>query len=193
MYPDIKLPQTKTDWLIYEFAKKDKPTIADFMRLRTIGGLYDSLDKYRLKASGMGDEILESEKHNSQRLRRYMTISGDPRPSSRCDAHAIISGGHKDALLMRGILAWLKLRVDDPHNGCWLPRDWEDRTYMPNYLRNAVPHRRIHHIEYYKWLNGRINYSTISTPDQLIESLRLIRVFLQSGAVPPEVMPRTGK
>jgi len=193
MFPDIKPPMNKTDWLVYDFAKKDKPSIADFMRLRTIGGLYDRLDTYRHQTQRMSQVELEAEKHKSSRLGRFMTQAGDARPSSHCDAHAIISGGHPDAILMRGVLSWLGMRIDDPHNGCWLPRDWQDRKYMPNYLRNAVPHCRIHHGAYYAWLNSRIDFTLINTPSQLVNALRLVRVMLQSGNVPPAVMPRTGR
>ncbi|MCD9461351.1 AHH domain-containing protein [Marinibactrum halimedae] len=96
-------------------------------------------------------------------------------------------------MTLRLLLSWARVRIDDPHNGCWLPRDWEDRLQMPNHLRNAVPHRRIHHRQYYLWLNARIQPALIRTPDQLVNVLRLIRVALQSGAVPPNVMPRTGR
>lgn len=90
-------------------------------------------------------------------------------------------------------MAWLKVRIDDPHNGCWLPRDWADRPYMPRHLQNAVPHRRIHHDRYYDWIGGRINFMAIKTPDQLIFALTNIRRALQAGAVPPEVMPQSGR
>lgn len=193
MLPDIKTPMNKVDWLIAEFAKKDKPTVADFMRLRTIGGLYDGLDNYRTAAAKMSANQIKTEKHSSRRLGRHMTRAGDGRPSPRCDAHAIISGGHKLAVAMRGILAWLGMRVDDPFNGCWLPRDWQDRVHMPNYLRNGVPHCRIHHDKYYFWLNKYINLATIQNQDQLTNALRMVRVALQNGAVPPEVMPKTGR
>lgn len=183
----------KVDWLIADFAKKDKPTFADFMRMRTIGGLYDNLDKYRAKASNMSRADIASEKHNSRRLGRHMTRAGDPRPSSGCDAHAIVSGGHQNAIVIRALMAWLKLRIDDPHNGCWLPRDWQDRLSMPNHLRKSVPHRRIHHAKYYEWLFSRVNPTLIKTPDQLISALRMVRTALQSGAVPPSVMPQTGR
>lgn len=192
MFPDIKFPQTKVDWLIADFAKKDKPSIADFMRLRTIGGLFDSLDRYRTQANQMTGNELKAEQHSSRRLASNMTRGGDPRPSSRCAAHAMISGGHKDAIVMRGVMAWLSMRIDDPHNGCWLPHDWQDRMFMPNHLRNAIPHTRIHHGEYYRWLAGRINFVRIKTSAQLIDALRLVRIMLQSGNVPPEVMPKTG-
>lgn len=44
----------------------------------------------------------------------------------------------------------MSMRIDDPHNGCWLPNDWEGRPHMPNYLRKAVPHWRIHTDNYYR-------------------------------------------
>ncbi|WP_430623871.1 AHH domain-containing protein [Marinimicrobium locisalis] len=119
--------------------------------------------------------------------------TGDPRPSSRCDAHAIISGGHRRSIVPRGVLAWMKIRIDDPHNGCWLPRDWDDRLHVPRYLRQAIPHRRIHHQHYYEWLGARINPNIIQSSKQLIESLRGARRQLQDGTVPPAVIPRTGR
>lgn len=193
VFPDIKPVFSHVERLLADFAKKQKPTIADFNALSTLGTVYDSLDHYRIKAQSMGRLELEAENHNSQRLGKNLTRAGDYRPSKRCDAHAIVSGGHRDAIVVRGVLAWLKMRIDDPHNGCWLPRDWADRAYMPNYLRHAVPHQRIHHERYYQWLRNRINPQTIKTPEQLIFALRTVRVMLQSGNVPPSVMPQTGR
>jgi len=181
------------DRVLADFAKKDKPTSADFAAVQALGAFYDKLDQYRIQANNMGDPALKSEGHNSSRLAEHMTLGGEGRPSSKCDCHAIISGGHKKAILVRAVMAWLKLRIDDPWNGCWLPRDWEDRVYMPRHLQNAVPHKRIHHGNYYDWLSGRINFMQIKTADKLIFALNEIRRSLQSGAVPPEVMPKTGR
>ena len=192
MYPDIKPPFSHVEKLLIDFSKKDKPSIADFAAIQNLGAMYDRLDNYRIEASSMTNSQLKNESHNSTRLADHMRRAGDPRPSPRCDCHAIISGRHKEAILIRAILAWLMVRIDDPLNGCWLPRDWNDQMYMPNYLRNAVPHKRIHHKRYYEWMGSRINFMSIKTPEQLINALRLIRSCLQSGAVPPEVMPKTG-
>ena len=193
MFPDIKPPRTHVERLLKEFSQKDKPTIADFAALRTKGVMLDRLDRYRLEARNMSEAKLEAEKHSPRRLSSNLRRSGDARPSNRCDAHAIISGGHPDAIVMRGVLSWLKVRIDDPHNGCWLPRDWGDRKHMPNYLRSAVPHRRIHTKNYYTWLVARIRPGVIRTPEQLIQALRMARTMLQSGNVPPNVMPQTGR
>lgn len=193
MFPDIKPPFTHVERLLADFAKKDKPTIADFAAVGTLGEMYDKLDRYRMEANQMSTRQLETEKHKSSRLAEHMRKSGDPRPSSRCDCHAIVSGGIRQAIEIRAILAWLKVRIDDPINGCWLPRDWGDRPHMPNHLRNGVPHKRIHHNRYYAWLAGRINRTTIRNTDQLNHVLRMVRTMLQNGAVPPNVMPQTGR
>ncbi|WP_299945879.1 AHH domain-containing protein [uncultured Microbulbifer sp.] len=193
MFPDIKPPLTHVERLLVDFSKLEKPTVADFMVFRTRLSVGDYLDRYRARANKMTDEELQNEGHSSRRLKAFMRRSGDPAPSPRCDCHHMISGGHRDALLMRLVMAAMAMRVDDPHNGCWLPRDWEDRSYMPNYLRSGVPHRRIHTDNYYRWLSGRINMAAVKTPEQLIQALRFARHCLQSGAVPPNVMPQTGR
>ncbi|WP_444998452.1 AHH domain-containing protein [Aliikangiella sp. IMCC44359] len=192
MYPHIKPEHTHVEKLLTEFAKIEKPTTADFAALRVKGEIAEKLDDYRLQASGMSIKELQREKHNSSRLATHMKCAGDPRPSNRCDCHAIVSGARKEAMALRGILARFKIRIDDPHNGCWLPRDWEDRKHMPNYLRNGVPHKRIHHHEYYLWLNTRINLTNVRNANELIEQLRFARNSLQSGKVRPSVMPKTG-
>ncbi len=193
MIPFIYPNQSRVDRLLIDFAQKEKPTIADFKKLEILGPLYDKLDQYRMEAKDMTRLQLRAESHKSDRLERNMARGGDPRPSNRCDCHAIVSGGHARALAIRGVLAWMQMRIDDPHNGCWLPRDWEDRQHMPNHLRNAVPHRRIHKKEYYEFLTRLINPTLIRTPEQLVQTLRMVRVMLQSGNVPPGVMPTTGR
>ena len=122
-----------------------------------------------------------------------MSLAGDGRPSDKCDCHAIVSGGHQKAIAARAVMAWLKVRIDDAHNGAWLPRDWDDRRHMPRHLQNAVPHKRIHHDQYFNWLGNRINFVTIKSADQLIASMHFIRRSLQQGSVPPAVMPQTGR
>ena len=193
MFPDIKPPFSHVERLLADFAKKDKPTIADFAVVGTLGVMYDKLDRYRIEAMQMSSQQLKTEKHKSSRLAEHMRRSGDPRPSSRCDCHAIVSGGMKKAIQVRAVFAWLKVRIDDPVNGCWLPRDWGDRQYMPNHLRKAVPHKRIHHERYYDWLDSRINFVSIKDANQLMNALRMVRTSLQNGAVPPNVMPQTGR
>ncbi|HSX49545.1 MAG TPA: AHH domain-containing protein [Cellvibrio sp.] len=193
MFPDIKPAFTHVERVLVDFTKIEKPTVADFMAYRTRLAVGDYLDRYRAKAKNMSDAELQSEVHNSSRLATHMRRAGEPCPSSRCDCHHMVSGGHKDALFMRLVMTAMEMRIDDPHNGCWLPRDWADRAHMPNHLRKAVPHRRIHSDNYYRWLSGRINLAAVKSPERLIFELRFARRCLEAGSVPPNVMPQTGK
>ncbi|WP_158658137.1 hypothetical protein [Agarilytica rhodophyticola] len=73
------------------------------MAFRARAQVGDFLDKYRVQASNMTQEQLQAETHSSKRMAGYMRRAGDPRPSSRCDAHAIISGHHADAAVIIGV------------------------------------------------------------------------------------------
>ena len=53
------------DRVLADFAKKDKPTAADFAAVQAVGAFYDKLDKYRIAANNMTDTALTSEKHKS--------------------------------------------------------------------------------------------------------------------------------
>ena len=177
---------------IDRFAAQEAPAIADLGRVKVAAQVQDGIDRYRAQAANMSYEDFINEKHRSSRLGLMLARAGDPKPSSRCEAHAIVAGKHNDAVTIRAVLAWLKLRIDDPHNGCWLPKDWPDRPHMPAHLKNAVPHCRIHHGTYYDWLRTRISIDRIHNREQLIHTLKMVRTLLQSGTVPPEVMPKTG-
>ncbi|WP_086930379.1 AHH domain-containing protein [Agarilytica rhodophyticola] len=135
----------------------------------------------------MDSDALLNERHYSSRMALQLKRAGFPRPSSHCDAHAIISGSHKLAAQMRAILAWLKMRIDDHHNGCWLPRNITDRVHMPAFLRDAVPHQNVHTKAYYQWLEHHINPIKITSLDALVKAFRKIRFSLQSGIVPKNI------
>ncbi|MBV1884165.1 MAG: AHH domain-containing protein [Pseudomonadales bacterium] len=181
--------KNQLDIEIDRFAKLDSPTASDFDRIGTTAQVQEGIEteklaRFRRKGVKMDEEKLRTERHYSSRMALQLTRAGYSRPSQRCDAHAIVSGSHKFSAQMRAVLAWYKMRIDDHHNGCWLPADRENRKHMPQYLQKAVPHRNIHTTAYYKWLGGNINPAKIKSVEQLVKSLRDIRFRLQSGSVP---------
>lgn len=133
---------------------------------------------------------LEKESHSSERMAQMMEASGDPRPAAAeyCHCHAIVSGAHNEAAVVRAVLAWALMRIDDPRNGCWLPRNTAARVHMPAWLRNAVPHSRIHRKTYYRWLGDLINPLMIKTSDDLVNTLKMVRMRLQSGSLPKHII-----
>lgn len=174
------------------FAKLDKPTRQDLNRVKVASQVERGLDIYRAAAVNMNIDELEDERHQSNILAHFMSISGDPRPHPKCHAHAIVSGAHRYAAELRAVLAWLKLRINDPDNGCWLPENTAAKSQMPRRLHNAVPHSRIHRYNYYFWLNTLIEPEATPTQSDLRKVLAMIAIRLQAGSQPIYVMNKKG-
>jgi len=178
----------RVDCAIANFASIENPTRADLNRVLTVAQVECELDIYRIEAWGISRDELEAEAHDSQRLGRHMELANDPRPHELCDAHAIVSGAHKEAAGLRAVIAWFKLRIDDPCNGCWLPRSTAAVSQMPTRLRNAVPHSRIHRKKYYRWLERLIDLDIVEDLSDLRNTLRQVETRLQNGSIRPQIM-----
>lgn len=184
--------KNRVDHAIDAYAAKEKPTVSDLNSVRLMAQVEIRLEKYRSDAAGMSVGELEEERHQSKVLAEFMAVSGKPKPHSLCHAHAIISGAHKYAAELRAVMAWLQMRIDDPHNGCWLPKNTAAKAQMPKYLTNAIPHSRIHRFNYYFWLNRVINPFNTDSQRKLIDALKMIATRLQSGKQPTYVMNKKG-
>ncbi|WP_339065790.1 AHH domain-containing protein [Teredinibacter turnerae] len=182
--------KTSLDLAIEAFAKHESPGIAELNCVRTQADLKDKIDSYRFGALAMTEENRETEGHDSARMAELMELCCDPRPAAAeyCHCHAIVSGAHNEAATIRAVLAWALLRIDDPRNGCWLPRNTAARVHMPLWLKNAVPHSRIHRKSYYRWLGDLINPTMIKSPEDLVRTLKTVRMRLQYGAVPKNIL-----
>ena len=185
--------KSKLDRAIDDFVAKDNPTTKDLEAVVVVAQVEAGLEAYRAKASSMTILELQNENHVSSKLAEHLRQSGDPRPNEYCHAHAIISGSHPQAVRLRATMAWLRMRIDDPYNGCWLPRNTAAKVHMPDRLRNAVPHSRIHRFNYYFWLSGRINLQRTPTFQRLSQELKLVEKLLQEHTFPPFVMAKKGE
>lgn len=134
------------------------------------------LSEYYAQASRMSMKELMSEKHKPSKLSRHMRYVGTNRPSNVA-AHAIVSGNHSEAIAARRILARWKIRIDDPDNGVFLPRD--SRFIPHNELPNAVNHAKLHSNEYYLNVTNMLGRST--SQNECRSALRLIALELQNG------------
>ena len=158
--------------------------------IRNISQLQANLADYQ-KATH-DEEAFASEPHDSDRLGKYMRASGLAKPAPRWEAHAIISGAHGEADVLRAILALNNIRVDAPDNGAWLPKAERDRigTDFPN----AVVHGRIHRWHYYRWLEREITFEM--DEKGIRETLTQgngIRHQLQHSSFDPVVMKSKGE
>ena len=53
---------------------------------------------------------------------------------------------------------------------------------------DEVPHSRIHRKTYYRWLGDLINPLMIKTSDDLVDTLKMVRMRLQSGSLPKHII-----
>lgn len=107
----------RVDQAIDHFSTLDSPTAGDLNRVKIASQVERGLDKYRAAAKKMNIDELEDERHQSSLLSHFMSASGNPKPHSKCHCHAIVSGAHQYAAELRAVIAWLKMRIDDPDNG----------------------------------------------------------------------------
>jgi len=178
---------------IFNKSTQDKLTEFDLVDLDIVAQIETKLDEYRYSAVGMSKREIRIEAHQSKRLGEHLAILGDEKPHPACHAHAIVSGAHKRAARLRGILAFHKIRIDDPFNGCWLPENTNAKSLMPPRLKKAVPHSRIHRFNYYFWLRQEINTKKTKSPDDVKYALKTIGHQLQASTQPPYVMIKKGE
>jgi hypothetical protein len=145
--------------------------------------LLATLSQYRADAANMTPLDIIREKHDSKTLGNYLRVDGHPRPAARWDAHHIISGDHPDAAQSRTILAEILMRIDDPDNGCWMPKTKADAR--PSIYPNAIGHNRIHRERYYHWIDN--NLAALTTLGQVKAFLITVRAQLLQGNIKPEM------
>ncbi|MCO1336305.1 AHH domain-containing protein [Microbulbifer sp. OS29] len=173
---------------IDRFVSKKNLTRADYMALKVIDQVEETLDKYRQESVTMSRKEIREEEHDSTRLGKFMEKNGKPHPGGNCDAHAIVSGGHSRATPARAILARVGIRIDDIRNGTWLPRSTADTPHPK--MPEAIPHSRIHRLGYYMWLEdefARLDISDI-TEENVTNLLRGIEYDLKFSSFPHYVM-----
>lgn len=175
-------------------SSKKKAGLESFIKqelgfIRTMSGIQEGLKAYKKCTAQMDDEARLAEEHCSQTLGIHMRAQGMPKPSPRWEAHAIVSGAHGEADVLRAIMALATIRVDDPDNGAWLPKTAADRvgTIFPD----AVVHGRIHRWHYYRWLEQIVTFD--KTEPEIRLAMREIRVQLQTSTFPESVMKKKGE
>lgn len=137
-----------------------------------------ALSTYYSESSNMNKQELLNEQHKPNRLSRFMKSSGIDRPVNTA-AHAIVSGSHERATAARNILAKWWIRIDDPVNGVFLPKN---RHYTPHpQMPNAANHAAMHTKEYYVNITAMLAPRTSENDCRLI--LKLIGKMLTEGTL----------
>jgi A nuclease family of the HNH/ENDO VII superfamily with conserved AHH len=173
-------------------SKKDSETFNRIERRYTAANkakIDAKLAQYRTDSSSKDAFHLAAEEHSSKRLGDFMRAIGLVRPGANWEAHHLISGSYKEAMGARAILAdeEIKMGIDDPDNGCWMPKTKKDAR--PTIYPNAIPHSRIHREKYYNWI-----FNLLFNAESALQAgaiLKTVRMQLLQGninlktAVPP--------
>jgi hypothetical protein len=143
------------------------------------------MSQFQSAAWDMSFIELFQEKHSSYKLGKHLRIMKQPRPGANWEAHHIVSGDHKEAIPSREVLAddGIKIRIDDPDNGCWMPKTKADAR--PTIYPNAIGHNRIHRQLYYDWIYRVIE--PMQTDGQVRAFLNTVRAQLLHGNIKPEM------
>lgn len=123
---------------------------SQLIKMQKIGNLEACLARFQHPTPEKTERQRRWESHSSSRLGRNMRLAGKPQPDPCCQAHAIIAGTDPAAASMRGMLAVVGIRVDDPVNGAWLPGYEDNLTLWA--MPNAVAHAWLNHDGYHNWL-----------------------------------------
>ncbi len=169
-------------------AQENSLTPTDLNKVVVAAQVQCGIDRYLANSKTMTTEQLRGECHNSSRLSRHLESTGQKRPP-KCHAHAIVAGKHEYAAILRVIMARLKIRIDDPDNGCWLPENTA-ATPHPSFPK-AVPHSRIHRFNYYFWLRTRLGSIRQELPFR--KTLQLTARHLHERTLPEYVLLRKGQ
>lgn len=137
-----------------------------------------ALSKYQAESKGMTKQQFLKEEHDPKRLSRHLKASGFTRPPNVA-AHAIVSGTHPEAKAARKILAKFKIRIDDPDNGVYLPRD--SRFIPHENMPDAANHAKVHTDEYYINVTNILNTATTALECRV--ALKLIAKKLRNGSL----------
>ena len=166
-------------------------------RILSMTSVEAQLAAYRDEYRGEQDEekrlsLYEQEKHHpTEVLEKNLRRVGRAQPSPRFTAHHIVEGKGKLPITadVRLTLFLNDIRINDPDNGVWMPKDDNDAGHWA--MPKATPHSRIHTHNYERWVHGQIEH--LQSEREIRAKLQILRTHLKNGTQPPEVTQKPDK
>ncbi|CAM3840669.1 AHH domain-containing protein [Parendozoicomonas haliclonae] len=125
--------------------------------------------------------------HPTKVLAKFMEKDGRhaPQPKSRFTAHHIVQGKGRTrfAAEARIDLHFHGIRINDPDNGVWMPREVADKGHPV--MKHASAHTEIHTYNYEHWVYDRTR--NIDNEKAFRDKLLAIRALLRDGQQPDYV------
>lgn len=156
------------------------------LRISTLAQIQQRLEDYRKQAETMTRKELRDEKHHpARKLSNNLRAAGRPRPSKNHVAHHIVMGkGRTQGMADARLLMYLyKIRINDPDNGSWMPRDIKDKGHWS--MPNCPAHAEIHGHNYETWVFALTQ--TAMNEKTFRATLTRIRNLLRDGRQPKQI------
>lgn len=165
------------------------------IRIKQFAGIQAVLEKYKktnreLSKTDKGiDTLMEEAHHPTDDLNSHLAAAGEPKPSTRHDAHHIVmgKGQYQQAQMVDARLA-LHLNgigINDPRNGAWLPRNYEDKGHWATPKTPA--HKEILRYNYETWIIKKFAIPNLSERT-VLDRLRECKTMLKYGGYPQEIV-----
>ncbi|MGI9282457.1 MAG: AHH domain-containing protein [Endozoicomonas sp.] len=175
-----------------------KQLAAERLATLTQVSVQDSLEKYRTELKPSEDSTRKDRSihrnamgieahHPTKVLAKFMEDDGRhaPDPKSRFTAHHIVQGKGRTrfAAEARVDMHFHGIRINDPDNGVWMPREISDKGHPA--MRHANAHAEIHTYNYEHWVHNRSR--NIVNEGAFRGKLLSIRTLLRDGQQPDYV------
>ncbi|MGI2180302.1 AHH domain-containing protein [Shewanella frigidimarina] len=147
------------------------------------------LAKYRSSNQVAGVDVLLAEAHHpTDKLGKYLFVTGEPQPTINHEAHHIIPG--KGRFLQPQVLAArmnmhiMGIGINDPFNGTWLINFMRNKKFDWA-TKNAPSHRKLHRKNYESWIGNTLgSRSNTTTRSHFLNKLRSVKQHIKTGTIP---------
>jgi len=162
-------------------------------RIESIVIAQSFLEAYREDCDSSTAENLSKEAHHpTDKISRFLTAIGEPKPTENHEAHHIILGkGRFNPIAIyraRLNLHLLGIGINDPINGTWLI-NFEKNKKFDWATEKAPAHRKLHRHNYESWIGSTLGYvlGKEMDKDKFINKLRAVKVKIKTGTLPSKI------
>ena len=128
----------------------------------------------------------EEDHHPTDQLETNLRLAGRAQPSPRFTAHHVVEGvGKLDEITRKARMKLFtaNIRINDPDNGVWMPRDSGDEGHWS--MPKCIVHSKIHTHNYERWIWGQLQ--PLEFENEIRAKLGVIRGLIKTGTMPSKV------
>lgn len=160
-------------------------------RISSISIAQAALAEYRDESSKATIEKLTNEEHHpTNKLAKFLTAIGEPKPTPNHEAHHIIPGvGRFDKfaiLSARLNFHLVGFGINDPINGTWLINFMKNKD-IDWATESAPAHRKLHRYNYESWIGINLGGQRKPNKEQFSRRLSSMKTHIKTGTLPNSI------